>query len=43
VLAAQVGVPLVAEPVIELRYEELRLHPRGERTGGVAVPMPSQL
>lgn len=29
VLAAQVGVPLVAEPVIELRYEELRLRPRG--------------
>ena len=29
VLAAQVGVPLAAEPVIELRYEELRLRPRG--------------
>lgn len=29
VLATQVGVPLVTEPEIELRYEELRLHPRG--------------
>lgn len=29
VLAAHVGVPLAAEPQIELRYEELRLHPRG--------------
>lgn len=28
VLAAQVGVPLVTEPVIELRYQELRLRPR---------------
>ena len=28
VLATQVGVPVVAEPIIELRYEELRLRPR---------------
>lgn len=28
VLATQVGVPLVADPIVELRYEELRLRPR---------------
>ncbi len=29
VLASHVGVPLVGAPAIELRYEELRLRPRG--------------
>jgi hypothetical protein len=27
-LATRIGVPLAAQPTIELRYEELRLHPR---------------